>query len=256
MVIIDADVHLSPTREGGNGIRAEELIEIMDRAGVDKALVWLQPPYMREIEVSNKYIYEASKKYEGRILGFGWVDPHLGIDKSKDTIKKCIYEYGFYGVKLNGAQNSFFIDDPIVSMPLIEEIAKTGKILAFHVGADDYERTHPFRVGKIAKQYPEVNILMVHMGGVAFKDLSSAAIEIAKEYDNITLIGSAIRTVSIVKAIRELGSRRICFGSDTPFELMHVEVARYNAILNGEVDEQGKKDIMGGNIARILGISV
>jgi len=255
-VIIDADVHLSPKLEGSNSITAEELIEMMDKSGVDKAVTWLQPPYMREIDALNRYIYEAAKKYHGRILGFGWADPHLGLEKSKDTVKRCIYEYGFYGVKLNGAQNNFFIDDPVISMPIIEEIAKTGKALAFHVGADDYERTHPFRVGKIAKMYPEIDILMVHMGGAAFNDISNAAIEIAKEYKNITLIGSAIRTWSIIRAIRELGAERICFGSDTPFELMHVEVARYNAILDGEVDEQGKKDIMGGNIARVLGISL
>ncbi|HHV97183.1 MAG TPA: amidohydrolase family protein [Clostridiaceae bacterium] len=254
-MIIDADVHLSPNLEGSTNITAEELIDMMNKSGVDKAVTWLQPPYMREIDTLNRYIYEASIKYQDRILGFGWVDPHFGIEKSKDAIKRCIYEYGFYGIKLNGAQNSFFIDDPVMSMPLIEEVAKTGRVLAFHVGADDYERTHPYRVGKIARMYPEIDILMVHMGGAAFNDISSAAIEIAKEYKNITLIGSAIRTRSIIKAIRELGTERICFGSDTPFEIMHVEVARYNSILDDVVDKQGKKNIMGGNIARILRIS-
>ncbi|AEE97880.1 amidohydrolase family protein [Mahella australiensis] len=251
-MIIDADVHISPVSEGNNSINVEELIKRMDKADVDKAITWLQPPYMREIKEANKYIYESSVRFPDRILGFGWVDPHFGLEESKNIIKRCIYEYNFYGIKLNGAQNSFFIDDPELALPLIEEIAKTGRILALHVGADDYERTHPFRVGKIAKMFPEVNILMVHMGGASFADLSHAAIEVAQECQNITLIGSAIRTIPIIRAIRTLGTRRVCFGSDTPFELMHVEVARYNALLNGEVSEDGKKDIMGGNIARLF----
>jgi len=255
-VIIDADVHISPTSEGGNSIGYEELLRRMDRAGVDKALTWLQPPYMREIDGANAHVYEAMKQHPDRILGFGWADPNLGVEKAKDTVKRCIYEYGFYGVKLNGAQNSFYIDDPILSIPVIEEIARTGKLLAFHVGADAPEHTHPFRVGKITRRFPEVQILMVHMGGAARPDLSDAAIEIAQEHPNLTLIGSGVRAIAVLKAVETLGSTRVCFGSDTPFALMHVEVAKYSALLDGEVSDQQKHDVMAGNIVRLLDLKI
>lgn len=255
-MIIDADVHISPAFEGGNSITIDELLRRMERAGVDKALTWLQPPYSREVDESNRYVYEAAKKFPDKILGFGWIDPNLGVEKAKDLVKKCIYDYGFFGVKLNGAQNDFYIDDPKLSIPVIEEIVKTGKLLAFHVGADAYEHTHPFRVGKIAKQFPQQQILMVHMGGASFADLSHAAIEIAQENPNLTLIGSAIRSIPILKAIKTLGASRVCFGSDTPFELMHVEVAKYHALLDGEVSEEEKQQIMAGNIIRLFGLKI
>jgi predicted TIM-barrel fold metal-dependent hydrolase len=253
-MIIDADVHISPTSEGGNSIGYEELLRRMDRAGVDKALTWLQPPYRREVGPANAYVYEAVKQHPDRILGFGWADPNLGVEEAKDTMRRCIHDYGFYGVKLNGAQNSFFIDDPNLSLPVIEEIAKMGKLLAFHVGADAYEHTHPFRVAKIARRFPELQILVVHMGGASYADLSHAAIEIAQEHANLTLIGSAIRSIRILRAIKTLGSTRVCFGSDTPFALMHVEVAKYDALLDGEVSEEEKHDIMAGNVMRLLGL--
>ena len=251
-MIIDADTHISPAAEGGKSIETDELLRRMDRSKVDKAVTWLHPPYMREIQQSNEYIYKAMKRHPDRILGFGWADPHLGIENSKDMVKRCIYEYGFYGVKLNGAQNNFYIDDPVLSMPIIEEIARTGKVLAFHVGADSYEHTHPFRVAKIARQFPELQILMVHMGGAAFEGISDAAIEAAREHENLTLIGSAVRTGSILKAIRILGSSRVCFGSDTPFEAMHVEVAKYKAMLEQDFSEREKADVMSGNISRLF----
>jgi len=253
-MIIDADVHISPTSEGGNSITIDELLRRMERAGVDKALTWLQPPYRREVDQANRYVYEATKNFPDRILGFGWVDPNLGVEKAKDMVKKAIYDYGFFGVKLNGAQNNFYIDDLILSFPLIEEIAKTGKLLAFHVGADAYEQTHPFRVGKVAKLFPQTQILMVHMGGASFADLSNAAIEIAQKHTNLILIGSAVRSIPILKAIKTLGASRVCFGSDTPFELMHVEVAKYHALLDGEVSVEEKYQIMAGNIIRLLGL--
>ncbi len=255
-MIIDADTHISPTGEDARAITIDELLRRMDRAGVDRALTWLRPPYMREIDESNAYVHQAAQQHPDRILGFGWADPRLGIDKAKQAVKRCIDDYGFYGVKLNGAQNSYFIDDPELSLPIVKEIAKTGKLLAFHVGTDAFEATHPFRVAKVARMFPEVQILAVHMGGVGYADLSNATIEMAQECPNLTLIGSAVRAVAVLKAIKTLGADRVCFGSDTPFALMHVEVAKYNALLEGEVSPAERQMIMAGNIARLMGLDL
>lgn len=252
-MIIDADAHITPVKGGWN-IQAEELVRRMDYAGVDKALTWLQPAYFPDVDSGNALVYEATQKYPDRILGFGWADPHFGWEAAKDQIKRCLEEYGFYGVKLNGAQNSFYIDNEDMALPLIEEVAKTGVILAFHIGTDAFEATHPYRLAKIARRYPETQILAVHMGGVAYHDLSNAAIEAAQECPNITLIGSAVRAVNVLKAIKTLGAERVCFGSDTPFGLMHVELAMYAALLRDEVTEDEKALIMGGNIARLFEI--
>ena len=253
-MIIDADVHISPTLESGVSIRTEELLRRMDRAGVDRAITWLQPPYRREVDPSNAYVHEAMRRHPDRILGFGWADPSLGVEAAKDTVRRCLGEYGFFGVKLNGAQNGYYIDDPRISLPVVEEIARHGKPLAFHVGADFYEETHPFRVGKVARLFPELPILMVHMGGAAFADLSNAAIEIAADHPNLFLVGSAVRTRPILKAIDVLGASRVLFGSDTPFELMHVEVVRYQAMLE-DLPEADRAAVLGGNAARILGLA-
>lgn len=250
-MIIDADVHISPQV---NGIQAGELIRCMDYSGVDKALTWLQPAYFPDVEAGNALVYAATRAYPDRILGFGWADPHYGLQAAKEQVRRCVDEYGFYGVKLNGAQNRFYIDDPALSLPLVEEIARTGVVLAFHIGTDAYEATHPFRLAKIARLFPETPILAVHMGGVGYHDLSDAAIEAAQECPNITLIGSAVRAVHVLKAIQALGANRVCFGSDTPFGLMHVELAMYRALLKEEVTPVERGLILGGNIARLFEI--
>ena len=64
-----------------------------------------------------------------------------------------------------------------------------------------------------------------------------------------------MRLAPILKAIRTLGADRLCFGSDTPFSLMHVEVAKYRALLEGEVTPEEEALIMGGNIARLFGLT-
>ena len=254
-MIIDADVHISPF-DLGNSISIGELIRRMDRSNVEKALTWLQPPYFPDIVAGNEYVYQSAKDHPDRILGFGWTDPHHGIQEAIDEARRCVEEYGFYGVKLNGAQNSYYIDSEDLAQPVIDAIAQMDTILAFHVGTDAFEATHPFRLAKIAKRHPETPILMVHMGGVAFNDLTNAAIEIAQECPNITLIGSAVRATKILKAIKTLGADRVCYGSDTPFALMHVELAMYNALLDGEVTPGEKASIMGLNVARLFNLDV
>jgi predicted TIM-barrel fold metal-dependent hydrolase len=65
-----------------------------------------------------------------------------------------------------------------------------------------------------------------------------------------------VRAQAILKVIKTLGVHRVCFGSDTPFELMHVEVAKYHALLDGEVEPEEKQRIMAGNIARLMGLDI
>ncbi len=137
-------------------------------------------------------------------------------------------------------------------MPVIEAVAERGVVLALHVGADAYDHTHPSRVATIARAYPELRILVVHMGGAAFHDLSAPAIAVAAAHPNLTLVGSAVRAIPILRAIKTLGADRVCFGSDTPFELMHVELAKYRALLDGEVTTAERDRVLGGNVARLL----
>jgi len=251
MHIIDADTHISPLNEAVS-FRVEQLIGEMDRAGVDRSVVWLQPPYMREIASSLAYIYESAKRYPGRLLPFGWANPHLGLDKSIGDVRRCMLEYGFYGVKLNGAQDAYYIDDEKFSLPLADEIAKLGGMICFHVGVDAYDFTHPYRVAKIAKRHPETNILLAHMGGVGKPDVSAACIEMAGECPNMYLIGSQISFNAVLKAVKELGADRVCFGSDMPYDSMRAFKAAYLALLEGELSEGDIALVMGGNIKRLF----
>jgi len=79
-------------------------------------------------------------------------------------------------------------------------------------------------------------------------------IEMAQECPNLHLIGSMVHHVSVLDAIKTLGAGKISFGSDTPFALMHVCVAEYNALLDGEVTPAEKAQIMGSNLLRLLAV--
>ena len=75
------------------------------------------------------------------------------------------------------------------------------------------------------------------------------AIEVAEAHSNVMLIGSAIDESAILTAIKRLGAERVCFGSDTPFGLMHVRLAMYQALLR-DFTQQERDEVMGGNLLR------
>lgn len=250
-MIVDADCHISSQQTDHLAITSDELLRQMDLAEVDKALIWLKPPYNRDIGPENRAVYEATQKHPDRFLGFGWANPRLGKNFTLDTIRQCFEEYGFHGVKFNGAQDDYVIDDPTLSMPYIEKAAEYGKVIAFHIGADFYENTHPYRLGNIAAAFPETRFIMIHMGGAALPPLATAAIETAANHDNITIIGSAIPEGPILQALEALGTERLCFGSDTPFYMMHVRLAMYRALLR-DYSQTDKANILGGNLLRLL----
>jgi predicted TIM-barrel fold metal-dependent hydrolase len=68
-------------------------------------------------------------------MPFGWVNVREGLENAKKDAEQCLSEFGFPGVKLNGAQNEYQIDSP-KAMAVIERIAAHDGIVAFHIGVD------------------------------------------------------------------------------------------------------------------------
>lgn len=249
--IFDADTHMSPYENFEGSIHGEEWEAKMCAAGVDRALAWLLPQEVQDVSESNAYIYENAKK-NPRVLPFGWANIKEGLEKAKQDARTCLLEYGFQGVKLNGAQNEYYIDSP-EALEVIGVIAKLGGMTAFHIGADYPEFTDPRRAQKAARMFPKMPILMVHMGGAGDPDVSEAVIEIARENPNMYLVGSAIGVDKVRRAIDILGPDRGLFGSDTPFYDVEKVKEEYFQML-ASYDEETTAKVMGLNAKRLFGI--
>jgi predicted TIM-barrel fold metal-dependent hydrolase len=250
---IDADCHLA-AQSSGTGIGSDELLRRLDQAGVDRAITWPMVSYTRDIAPDNAAIHAAWRAHPERIIPFGGVNPMLGLDVARDELRRCIEVYGVRGVKLNGARDGYYIDDPVLSWPLIEMIAEAGLVLAFHCGANDFEKTHPYRVAKVSARYPELRIMLVHMGGSGLPDIADAVADLAAQFPNWYLIDSEVEYRKIHKALAKLGPHRICYGSDTPFCPMRYEWGLRQVVYQDLTPEQ-RELVFGGNIAGMLGLS-
>jgi len=253
-MLIDADCHIS-SRQAGPGISADELVRQLDALGVDRAVCWPMVSYTREIASDNRAIYEGVRAYPDRIIPFAGVNPLLGMDAALDELSRCIETYGVKGIKLNGARDGYYIDDPRLSLPLIERIAGAHLALAFHCGANDYERTHPFRIAKVSELYPDLPILVVHMGGSGQPGLYEAVIEFATKYSTWYLVDSEADYRQVHKALTMLGAERVCYGSDTPFCPMRFEWGIRQAIYS-DLGDADRAQVLGGNMVRLFRLGV
>ncbi len=249
---IDADCHLAAP-SNGSGIGADELLRRLDAVGVDMAITWPMVSYTRVIAPDNAAIHAAHRAHPDRIIPFGGVNPLLGLEAARDELERCIEIYGVRGIKLNGARDGYYIDDPQLSLPLVERIAEAGLVLAFHCGANDFEKTHPYRIAKISARFPELKIMIVHMGGSGLPDIADAVADLARQHPNWFLIDSEVDYRKIHSALAALGPQRICYGSDTPFCPMRFEWGLRQVIYQ-DLAEAERELIFGGNAARMLGI--
>ena len=104
-MIIDFDTHIA-AKKAGVAVTVEGLIQMMDNAGVDKAVSWPMVTYTRQVSEDNRAVWEAAKKYPDRIIPWGAINPRLGIETAMAELKICTEEYGFKGFKLNGGRTN------------------------------------------------------------------------------------------------------------------------------------------------------
>lgn len=250
-MIFDADTHMSPYKYTDNSVSAEQARDVLQRAGVDKAVCWLMPQMVDDVSESNRYIYDRCRSIP-MYVPFGWANVREGEDKAVRDAVTCLEEYGFCGVKINGAQNEYPIDS-LPALHVCEEIAKRNGIIAFHIGTDSPNFTNPYRAGLAANLFPETTIVMIHMGGASKTDhnVSRHVINVAKTCPNMVLIGSAIGAKDVKIAIDELGSDRVMFGSDFPYGNIDASLADYRQMLGG-YDASAAENVMYNTARRVF----
>lgn len=225
-----------------NTVTIEDMIKIYDDCGIEKACIssWLlayDPP------AGNNEVYKIVKKYPDRFIGFGVISPRWSPNAA-DEVDRCISDLNMKGIKMHPTLNSWAADSPIV-YPVMERIQKYDVPVLFHTWNDDL--SHPCRVGKLAKLFPEITILMGHMGWEAFYEAAFLAKELPNVYLDTTGFYNEIRTLREV--VRIAGKEKVVFGTDAPALNVYAEVAK---IKFGDISENAKKAIFYENAKKLL----
>lgn len=231
---MDFEIYLSP------GYTVEDILALEDRAGIDMAVVM---PQIQE-RCDNEGLARAIKGQE-RLIGCACVNPNYG-GEAVEELRRAIKEWGLRGLKLMAVIQRYFIDSAVVD-PLMREARELGIPVTIHSGGSP---CHPTEIAQVAARYPEVPIIMDHMG---YPGHTAAAVEAARKYSNLYLGTTrvAMEPAFVRKAVEELGPERIVFGSNGPSiwpDLALESIRRLN------LGDEAERLILGENLARIYGV--
>jgi len=238
---MDFEVYLNtnaPKEERAVALR--ELFENEDLAGIEYAVVMPSPTASPD----NAALYETAHD-ERRAVLCCQVNPNHG-EAAFETIRKSAREWGMRVLKIMPAIYHLQMLGKLADR-LMRTARDEGMVVNIHSGS---EISHPLAIGALCRRFPDVTVLMDHMG---YREWTSDAIEMARDNSNLFL-GTTIAAVepsAVARAVRELGPQRVVYGSNWPnvYSDLAVEAIRRQK-LGKEVEEL----VLGGNLARILGM--
>lgn len=237
-MIIDAHTHIFPDKIASKASEnignfyslamrfdgtTKKLIELGDKTGINKFLICSVATTAKQVSSINRFIADEVKNSNGRFIGFAALHPDC--DNIEELINDAINN-NLSGIKLHPDFQKFNIDDKKAYK--IYEAAEGKLPILFHTGDYRTEYSKPQRLAKVAKDFPELDIIAAHFGGWSEWD---NAVKYLK-FDNIYVdTSSSLYELSPQKA-RELisfyGEDKVFFGSDYPMwnpetELKYIE---------------------------------
>jgi len=251
MVVIDGHTHFAGPGKGFQPNTVEEFTTIMDRNGIDAVVTCA--PYSsigkdRTYDEANEFLAKSTEEAGDRIIPFMRINPHLQ-ENALSSIKKGAKQ-GFRGIKFHPRNEAFAINSEELAFPIAELAVKLGMPILIHTGEPDtYGYAQPTLVGDLADSFPDLTLVVGHMG----KRLCEDAICVARWFDNIILETSFRSHRDIARAVRKVGADRVIYGSDMPFGLPEIEMMKVRVC---DISEEEKDMVLGDNIARVLGLEV
>ena len=285
-LIVDTHIHLYRTKaegdaakqgyeiweygEGGSPLMAdwhgdeEDVLRAMVEAGVDYAIVtnMLDDPGAHADPAAalinfNEWLCDLSKR-QPSIKACLAVDPALlPVPDLVDHVRRLAADGGALGIKLHPPVQRLNLADQSL-WPVFELCQEMGLRVVSHSGpspsGQQYGEPDAFR--PLLNAFPELPIVLAHMGGAAWQQLP----RLADEYPHVMFdcceiiewLGASRAPTSeqLVDLIRSVGVDRVMMGSDFPWYDMGHTVTLVKGLPGlSDVERQA---VLGGNAARFF----
>ena len=241
-------------------VTAEEVIESMDRDGVDISVVlsigWSSHELCCE---TNDYILEAIARYPKRLVGFCAVQPLAG-DKAVAELERCV-RGGVKGIgEIRCDTQGFDFADRVVMEPIADVVRKHRLIILTHT-SEPVGHSYPGKgaitpgvLYRFITSFPDLTLVCAHWGGgLPFYALMP---EVARALSNVyfdTAASPWLYGDEIFRHVAEIvGAEKILYGSDYP---LMKQSKLIKSIRSSGLSEDAKGLILGGNARRLLSLS-
>lgn len=192
----------------------------------------------------NEAVAELVKHLSGKVIGQYVPNVFEPPDIVKEKTEEAIRDLGFKAIKLHPWVSAFPLNHPMV-YPVFDVAAKYKIPVLSHSSRSEF--CTPMLFADIATRYPEVPVIMGHMGK---QHLHYDVLPVMRLAENIYLENSGSKLqILLEEAVKKFGAERVLFGTDGPHELLPAYVARIEDL---NVSEEDKEWIMGKSAAKIF----
>ena len=234
--------------------------------GVDHAVVLAFNAPAAGFVVPNDYVASYVARDPARLIGFGSVDP--SSRSALDELERMKGDLGLVGCKLGPIYQNV---DPLGSefLRVCEALERLELPMMIHQGttfsrAGSLLQARPILIDEIALRYPELRIVIAHLGHPWFDEAIAVIRRHPHVYADVSaLVGRRwLLYQALVSAIEYRTEHKLLFGTDFPFFAARQTIDGLRSVTGAAfgpgmpvVDAQVVEDIIHRPTLELLGIS-
>lgn len=236
---VRAHYHLTASSTG----LADHLLTCAKEAQVDYMLVLSVASKPGQTSTVNKWL---SQHLSDHLFGFGGLHPY---SKHLEREAEQLRELGLCGIKLHPDFQHVPADDPAMDAVLDLAVQYHLPVL-IHSGDVLTPYSSPARIARILKRFPQLTLIVPHLGGYSEWDESERYIIGKNCYIDTSSALWALPPEKSLDLIRRHGVERVLFGTDYPLSTQAEELERFHRL--GLTDEEEQR-ILFENAKQLLG---
>ncbi len=258
----------------------ERLVREMDEAGIEKTVILALDAgigFRSSLTARdyNDYVAAIVREHPERIIGFAGIDPRRRQEAVVE-LERC-FEMGLRGLKL-WTLTGFYADDESY-YPLYEKVAELKMPMLIHTGMGPpgtyMKFNRPIYVDKVAVDFPEIPIIMAHVGDPWVDEAIAVLLKNPNVYVDLSAWEPTAKFAPFVlcQTLAKIrmacgGLHKVLFGSDWPLFTPVLSLGEWvqsirSLTMPPPLQMMGFKDfsdservmILGGNAARVLGLA-
>lgn len=236
-----------------------ELPESLGEAQKETAIRAIDASMGERLKAFNAWVCDIARKHS-QLVPFIAVDPWvLNTEEMKRHIQEMVDGQGAKGIKLHPVLQRFYMHDERM-LPIYQTCVEMGIPIIAHSGQsrDVEQYAEPRSFAKTLEDFPELRLVLAHMGGGMWQQL----LELAQTYPNTyfdcceiiewTGAPNAPTDRELAQLILGVGPERVMMGSDFPWYDIDHNVQRVMEL--PLLSEEQKEGLLGANAIRILNL--
>ncbi|MEW6358527.1 MAG: amidohydrolase family protein [Planctomycetota bacterium] len=232
----------------------KDLCRLMKKNGVARAWVAMMDCiFYKDVQVGNRDLAEAVKGREKKLKPVAVINPNF--PGWEDDLTECVERLGMSAVRLHPNYHNYSLADDCFAR-FMDSAAAMNLIVQVAARASD-ERMHHWHVkvpctdlaplGKGAREHRDVKIIILNVRTPEANNIEGGL----KDHENVFVDISHVESVNGVGELAEMiGSRRVLFGSQAPYQYMTSAVLKMQ---EADVDDAAKQNIFFKNAQELEG---